>query len=75
MLVFRDYVCVYILQDVYALVVDLLLGKPYFLQCSCCYRLLDMDHVTGCDYIKHLLMGCLDNLLNKLSQSEDEQGT
>lgn len=42
-------------------------------QCLLCYRVLDMEEMTGGDYIKHLLLGCLDNLLNKLSQSDDEQ--
>ena len=38
------------------------------------YRILDVDEMTGSDYLKHLLLGCLDNLLTKLSISDEEQG-
>ena len=38
------------------------------------YRILDVDEMTGSDYLKHLLLGCLDNLLTKLSVSYEDQG-
>ena len=38
------------------------------------YRILDVDEMTGSDYLKHLLLGCLDNLLTKLSMSDGDQG-
>ena len=38
------------------------------------YRILEVDDMTGSDYLKHLLLGCLDNLLTKLSMSDEDQG-